>query len=372
MIGPPPSFYDPNQAIVPDGPDYQQWIMANYPGSSGEYSYGPEPAQAQASGNVPFQQQSQLHHVPVTPAQNQYNFVQEQYGPDPGPSYDSHLVHQAQAADRPQRALPGPRMSRRGGGVNYPAAPQLRMPGAPTGAYQQPQQSPPQQHQSFGLQSPAGTEGYFYPDAQQPPQAPQQQQQQQQQQHSSYNFVGYQPDQYTTPSTAYTPGSDFTNLPSSGSTPSVGGTDDDRTHAYPPLASQHGPPSAHPHTQQQQPNASSSRRASGSGARGGAGRGRRGGKTSKRPRVDDSQDGGDSDSGSDSEPLQNTTGFSTVSVPPPHGQGALPIRLPGACKHCKKLKMRCEFPAEDNTCKRCKSGGHQCIVEGRKPRNAPK
>ncbi|KAI8977808.1 hypothetical protein BD414DRAFT_495685 [Trametes punicea] len=45
---------------------------------------------------------------------------------------------------------------------------------------------------------------------------------------------------------------------------------------------------------------------------------------------------------------------------------------PGACKHCKKLKMRCEFPPDENTCRRCKTSGHQCIVEGRKPRNAPK
>ncbi|KAM5545448.1 hypothetical protein V8D89_000486 [Ganoderma adspersum] len=339
MIGPPPSFYDPNQAVTPEGLDYHQWMMAN--------GYGPGPAQAQASGNVPFQQPSQLHHV--SPAPNQYTFVQqEQYGPEP---YDSHIVHQAQTADRLQRALP---TSRRGGGVNYPAAPPLRMPTGPPGAYQQSQQSPPQQQQPFELQSPAGTEGYYYQDAplqapqhqQQPPQ--QQPQQQQRAPHSSYNFVGYQPDQYTTPT--YTPGSDFTNLPSSGSTPSQ------------------GPPSAHPQTQQQQPLASSSRHASGSGAARGRGRGV---KTTKRPRVDDSQDGGDSDSGSDSEPLQNTTGFSTVSVPPPQGQGSLPTRLPGACKHCKKLKMRCEFPPDDNTCKRCKSGGHQCIVEGRKPRNAP-
>ncbi len=325
MIGPPPSFYDPNQAVVPEGLDYQQWVMQHYPGSSGQYGYGPGPGpgQAQASGNVPFQPQSQLHHVPVSPAPNQYNFVQE-YGADPGP-YDEHIVHQAQAADRPQRALPGPRASRGGGVVNYAPPPQLRMPNAPAGAYQQQsQQSPPQQQQSFGLQSPAGTEGFYYSDGQ--PQGPQQQQQQQQPPappHSSYNFVGYQPDQYTTPSTTYTPGSDFANLPSSGSTPSVGGTDDGQTYAYPSLAPQHGPPSAHPQTQQPQPHASSSRRVSG-GARGGAGRGR-GGKTTKRPRVDDSQDGGDSDSGSDSEPLQNTTGF--VSVPPPQGQGALPSRL---------------------------------------------
>ncbi|KAH7879353.1 fungal-specific transcription factor domain-containing protein [Lentinula edodes] len=46
-------------------------------------------------------------------------------------------------------------------------------------------------------------------------------------------------------------------------------------------------------------------------------------------------------------------------------------RLPGACSHCKKLKMKCDFPLNDNTCKRCKAGGHVCIVEGRKPRTAP-
>ncbi|KAF8881560.1 hypothetical protein BD779DRAFT_1545499 [Infundibulicybe gibba] len=33
--------------------------------------------------------------------------------------------------------------------------------------------------------------------------------------------------------------------------------------------------------------------------------------------------------------------------------------------------MKCDFPKNDNTCRRCKSGGHVCIVEGRKPRTAP-
>ncbi|KAJ6632450.1 hypothetical protein B0H10DRAFT_2206810 [Mycena sp. CBHHK59/15] len=59
-------------------------------------------------------------------------------------------------------------------------------------------------------------------------------------------------------------------------------------------------------------------------------------------------------------------------------------RLPGACTYCKKLKMKCDFgPAPsssnqsghgglDNTCRRCRAGGHACIVEGRKPRSAPK
>lgn len=53
------------------------------------------------------------------------------------------------------------------------------------------------------------------------------------------------------------------------------------------------------------------------------------------------------------------------------GQRQNSSRLPGACTHCKKLKMKCEFKKNENTCKRCQSGGHVCIVEGRKPRTAP-
>ncbi|KIJ37500.1 hypothetical protein M422DRAFT_781631 [Sphaerobolus stellatus SS14] len=54
-------------------------------------------------------------------------------------------------------------------------------------------------------------------------------------------------------------------------------------------------------------------------------------------------------------------------------EGAKPTqRLPGACRYCKRLKMRCEFvPPDSPTCRRCKSGGHQCVVEGRKPRSGP-
>ena len=212
MIGPPPSFYDPNQAIVPEGPDYQQWIMAHYgAGGDAQFAYG----QGQASSNVPFQPQSQLHPLSASAAApNQYTFAHESYGPEPGSSYDSHLAQQQQqqqnAADRPQRGLPGTRISRRGGGgaaVGYPSAPQLRMPGAP-GTFQQP--SPPHGQSSFGMQSPASTE-YFYSvnpgsagDAPQAP--PPQQQQPQQHQHSSYNFVGYHPaEQYpSSTSTSYT------------------------------------------------------------------------------------------------------------------------------------------------------------------------
>ncbi|TFK79713.1 hypothetical protein K466DRAFT_668006 [Polyporus arcularius HHB13444] len=223
------------------------------------------------SGNVPFQQQqppqSQLHHVAVPPPpQNQYNFVQEQYAPEGGASYDSHLVQNA--ADRPHRGLPATRISRRGGAaVNYPAVPQLRVPGAPPGPYQQSQQSPPHGQPPFG----PANESYFYAGEPQPQQQQQPPPPPPQQQHSSYNFVGYQPEQYASAS-SYTPSSDFTTLPSSVSTPSVGGTDDGHTHAY-PLASQH--PSQHPQ-------ASSSSRPTGSAARG---RGR-GGKAMKRARVE--------------------------------------------------------------------------------------
>ena len=50
----------------------------------------------------------------------------------------------------------------------------------------------------------------------------------------------------------------------------------------------------------------------------------------------------------------------------------LTLPRPGACRYCKKLKMRCEFPRDANTCRRCMTGNHQCIVEGRKPRSGPK
>ncbi|KAH9024620.1 fungal-specific transcription factor domain-containing protein [Lactarius pseudohatsudake] len=33
--------------------------------------------------------------------------------------------------------------------------------------------------------------------------------------------------------------------------------------------------------------------------------------------------------------------------------------------------MKCTFPPGENVCKRCKTGKHDCIVEGRKPRSAP-
>ncbi|CAE6498442.1 unnamed protein product [Rhizoctonia solani] len=41
----------------------------------------------------------------------------------------------------------------------------------------------------------------------------------------------------------------------------------------------------------------------------------------------------------------------------------------GACKHCKRLKMKCTFdPPGAAACQRCRGSGQECIVEGRKPR----
>ena len=319
MIGPPPSFYDPNQAVIPQGLDYEQWIMENYPATAAQSQQQQQQqqqpqqpqqqpqqqfafAQGGISGSVPasFSQQPQLHHVPPAPAHNQYNFVQE-YSADAGPSYDSH--HVPTSIDRPQRGLPSARISGSRRGV-YPNAPQVRVPSS--GSF--PHQPQPSPSHPYPLQSPSGApDSYFYGQQQPQPGQPQQ--------HSSYNFVDYQhPDHpqqpFGTTPAEYTPMSDMATLPSSVSTPSVGGTDEAQAHAYPPVSQQHA---LHPHA------SSSSRPA----ARAPRGRSSRGG---KRARVEDSQDG-ESDTQSDDDGPLTAGGFTTVSVPPPQGQGAMPTRL---------------------------------------------
>ncbi|KAI8977807.1 hypothetical protein BD414DRAFT_517043 [Trametes punicea] len=287
MIGQIPSLFDPNMAIPPEsGLDYQQWVE-NY--ANGQYTYPQQ--QGALSGNVPqvpfqhAQPQSQLHHVQTSPSapptQNRYNFVQEQqYAPagEQGTSFDTHF-----------RGMP--RISRQGGAtVGYPSAPNLRIP--------EPPRSPHHQQQAFGVQGAA--QGGESADVISAPSD-------QAHHHSSYNFVQqYQPEPYS--ATSYTPSSDFTNLPSSVSTPSVGGTDE--SHAF---------SSASSHLSQQapqQPQASSSRQPAGPAARNRGGRGGRQGQ--KRQRIDDQQDGGDSDTQSDDD---------HVNVPPPQGQNSLPTRL---------------------------------------------
>ncbi|KAI0950445.1 hypothetical protein AcV7_008909 [Taiwanofungus camphoratus] len=41
---------------------------------------------------------------------------------------------------------------------------------------------------------------------------------------------------------------------------------------------------------------------------------------------------------------------------------------PGACAHCKSLKIRCDFIPEESICVRCKAGNFKCISRGRKKR----
>ncbi|GBE88352.1 hypothetical protein SCP_1301670 [Sparassis crispa] len=55
----------------------------------------------------------------------------------------------------------------------------------------------------------------------------------------------------------------------------------------------------------------------------------------------------------------------------PHTKADVKPKLPGACKRCKGLKVRCEFITDPDTCKRCKNGGHECVIPGRKKRKPP-
>ncbi|KAI0660200.1 hypothetical protein C8Q70DRAFT_913815 [Cubamyces menziesii] len=341
MIGQIPSLFDPSMAIPPDsGLDYQQWVE-NY--ANGQYAY---PQQAPMPGNVsqvPYQQQqpppqSQLHHVQTSPtaavpapAQNRYNFVQEfAPGEQAASTYDTHTFVRP-AADRPQRGMP--RISRQGGAsanVGYPVAPNLRIPEPPRGAYQQPQVSPHHQQQAaFAVPGTAqGADSYFYGPTSVTADvisgsADQQQQQQQQRHHSNYHFVQQQYPAEPYSANTYTPSSDFTNLPSSVSTPSVGGTEDSQ-HAF-SSASSHLSQQTAP---QQQPQASSSRQTAGSAGRGRGRGGIGGGRQQKRQRHNDPDDDGDSETQSDDDQPPTMAGLNmTVSVPPPQGQNSLPARL---------------------------------------------
>lgn len=42
-----------------------------------------------------------------------------------------------------------------------------------------------------------------------------------------------------------------------------------------------------------------------------------------------------------------------------------------ACARCKNLKVRCEAKTENDPCKRCLNGGHDCITPGKKIRRTP-
>ncbi|KAF7360269.1 Protein kinase domain-containing protein [Mycena venus] len=76
-------------------------------------------------------------------------------------------------------------------------------------------------------------------------------------------------------------------------------------------------------------------------------------------------------------PSSNNVAINTEST----SLGKSPVSPSSACTHCRLLKMKCDFGSRslrgsgvhvDNTCRRCRAGGHVCIVEGRKARSAPK
>ncbi|KAG8934710.1 hypothetical protein FRC02_009412 [Tulasnella sp. 418] len=85
----------------------------------------------------------------------------------------------------------------------------------------------------------------------------------------------------------------------------------------------------------------------------------------------------DSEDDSDDEPsVGGGSSGRAVRISEPKGKGkgknANPDptkRLPGACRNCKRLKMKCVFENdEDRTCKRCRDTGRECNVDGRKRR----
>jgi len=44
------------------------------------------------------------------------------------------------------------------------------------------------------------------------------------------------------------------------------------------------------------------------------------------------------------------------------------FRSPGACVHCKSLKVKCEFNHGESVCRRCQTGNYQCLARSRKKR----
>ncbi|KAA1475932.1 hypothetical protein DENSPDRAFT_874330 [Dentipellis sp. KUC8613] len=66
---------------------------------------------------------------------------------------------------------------------------------------------------------------------------------------------------------------------------------------------------------------------------------------------------------------QSVRSVSGQAAPGDSATAAAAVPRPsGACARCKRLKMKCVFSAGVPGCGRCTSGGHECVVEGRKPR----
>jgi len=308
-----------------------------------DYSSG---AAANAAGLSPFRQQrpqqgARIPHTESVPMQNQYQFVSSGQYPPP-PVLDTHFIPISGRQVQPL-AQAGP-SSARPLGSEYSTS--IR-----THQQQQQQLSPGSLHGAVDYnpvtqqQQAMNNEPYFYSaDLVSGDQ--------------SYNYgASHQQPHYQSPieqTTGFTPNSDLHTLPPNTSVSPPPWPEERLPQGYTTGLSAAGPSTAGPSAQRPRLPQPAGKRDRGMAVKKTAGR--------KRPRK---SGGGDSESESDED-------ASEAVQTPSRGPENMPTRLPGACTHCKKLKMKCDFPKNENTCKRCKAGGHHCIVEGRKPRTAPK
>ncbi|KAI0084549.1 hypothetical protein BDY19DRAFT_970897 [Irpex rosettiformis] len=317
----PISYYGADQPVLPadDASQYQQWLQNYYTHAQhqAQYTHPTEISAADMSHLYDVGSSSILPQEHPQSMPNRYNFVQSTQQNTDHVAYNSPYPSSQPPQVQPRITRPIPRsnnMNRSGFNMGYQQA---------------------QSHSQYPIhsQGPIATASvsYFTPtgvaDRSQDP---------------SYEF-SFQPpatEQIThTSNDNYTPNSESNPPPASNPSPSSWAGTDEST-SYPTYSAAPNPSSS-----------SDTRRAV---------PGRR--KSNKRPRQDRSEEPA---SGSEEEDGPQS------AVPPLRGPDANPQRLPGACTHCKKLKMRCEFPKGENTCRRCRTSGHPCIVEGRKPRNTP-
>ncbi|KAH9840148.1 uncharacterized protein C8Q71DRAFT_479209 [Rhodofomes roseus] len=359
MFGAPPMFYDPAQSAQQQDQrgmaDYDAWAESFAQG--GQYANAGAAGYAQA-GSVPHleygqqQQPMQGMAVPMDQGHGQYGY--QQYAPDTHDPFNQAYSQQTPmntSSDRPQRSLP--RSSGRGG---YASVTPPNMSSMPDGTAFSQQQQP---HLNF----PAQDEYLFHPQpSQAQPQAPARPGMQTRSSAPSVPTVDSIPQQrfqfaeYRHPDQLVAPAPVPSSYTATGSTP----TSDINSFSSSPVSWGADQSQSEHTTSQTQSTTRKQGSATKPASQKTASAPDKGKKRARVPRDSDSSD--DDEMGS----------FAiNVSMAPSGGHGG-PTRLPGACKHCKKLKMKCDFPKGDNTCRRCKAGGISCIVEGRKPRNAPK
>ncbi|EKM51056.1 uncharacterized protein PHACADRAFT_263020 [Phanerochaete carnosa HHB-10118-sp] len=338
-----PYFYDPEQAAHQDAGDYQQYVE-NY-NTQIHYAYHLGNQQPQGMLQIPYTEP----HAPPPPAPasmtnpglmqqplpNQYQFA-HYMTPAHQPQRDAYTRGYAQTSfvDPTQRS---PRESRQVQRTSSAHQPGYMPPAAPSFMQGQTESVPAAYPQHFAPVHDAGMTNMHLHFPHQPLAV------------SDFTFEYAAPavEPVTgTGSANYTPSSQHSGLPS----PDTG---DDR-----PQPQATSPNTTAPKRQRQpapiaprpesQPNLAPVRTK------------RPGNKRARRNPPGDDESGSEDD--------DDVAG----TIPPLKGPDGNAGRLPGACTHCKKLKMRCFFPDGDSkTCVRCKTSGHICVVEGRKPRNQP-